>query len=197
MEQKQARVAEVAAKLAAAQAVIVAEYRGLDVGRVTQLRDKARKSGLYLRVLKNTLARRAVKGTPFEKLTDQLVGPLMYGIAQDPVAGAKVLSEFAKENEAFVIKAGALPNRMMSAKDVKALALLPSREELLAARQQRQRLDVLGGHHSVWQCSGLDDEGLVFLRELGQHLRARDRILGDAVHQRPDQLVGQLLERRA
>ena len=132
LEQKQAMVAEVSAQLKGAQSVIVAEYRGLDVGRVTQLRAKARKSGLYLRVLKNTLARRAVQGTPFEKLTDQMVGPLIYSISQDPVAGAKVLSEFAKENEAFVIKAGALPNSMMSAKDVKALALLPSRDELLA-----------------------------------------------------------------
>jgi large subunit ribosomal protein L10 len=125
-------VSEVSAKLAGAQAVIVAEYRGLDVGRVTQLRARARKSGLYLRVLKNTLARRAVQGTPFEKLSDQLVGPLMYGIAQDPVAGAKVLSEFAKDNEQLVIRGGALPNSLMSAKDVKALALLPSRDELLA-----------------------------------------------------------------
>src|SRR5882762_1324833 len=100
-------VAEVAARLADAQAVIVAEYRGLDVGRVTQLRAKARKSGLYLRVLKNTLARRAVKGTPFESLSDQMVGPLMYGITADPVAGAKVLSEFARENERFVIRGGA------------------------------------------------------------------------------------------
>ena len=132
LEQKQAMVAEVAAKLAAAQAVIVAEYRGLDVGRVTQLRAKARKSGLYLRVLKNTLARRAVKGTPFEQLSDQMVGPLMYGIAADPVAGAKVIAEFAKENELFVIRGGAMANTKMSDKDVKALALLPSREELLA-----------------------------------------------------------------
>jgi large subunit ribosomal protein L10 len=132
LEQKQAMVSEVSAKLAGAQAVIVAEYRGLDVERVTQLRSKARKSGLHLQVLKNTLARRAVKGTPFEKLTDQMVGPLMYGFAQDPVAGAKVMSEFAKENELFVIKAGAMQGSVMSAKDVKALALLPSREELLA-----------------------------------------------------------------
>jgi large subunit ribosomal protein L10 len=132
LEQKQAVVAEVAAKLAGAQAVIVAEYRGLDVGRVTQLRAKARKSGLYLRVLKNTLARRAVKGTPFESLSDQMVGPLMYGIAADPVAGAKVLSEFARENELFVIRGGAMPGSRMSDKDVKALALLPSREQLLA-----------------------------------------------------------------
>jgi large subunit ribosomal protein L10 len=132
LEQKQAMVSEVSAKLAKAKAVILAEYRGLDVARVTQLRSKAHKSGLYLRVLKNTLARRAIQGTPFEKLSDQMVGPLIYGIAEDPVAGAKVLSEFARDHEQFVIKAGAMPNTVMSAKDVKALALLPSREELLA-----------------------------------------------------------------
>ena len=132
LEQKQAVVAEVAAQLANAQAVIVAEYRGLDVARVTQLRAKARKSGVYLRVLKNTLARRAVKGTPFESLSDQMVGPLMYGISPDPVAGAKVIADFARENELFVIKGGAMPNTRMSDKDVKALALLPSRDELLA-----------------------------------------------------------------
>ena len=132
LEQKQAVVSEVSAQLAKAQAVIVAEYRGLDVARVTQLRSKARKSGLYLRVLKNTLARRAVKGTPFESLSEQMVGPLMYGIAADPVAGAKVIAEFAKDNELFVIKGGAMPNAKMSDKDVKALALLPSREELIA-----------------------------------------------------------------
>ena len=110
LEQKQAVVSEIAAQLGKAQAVIVAEYRGLDVGAVTDLRSKARKSGLYLRVLKNTLARRAVKGTPFEKLSDQMAGPLMYGIAQDPVAGAKVLAAFAKDNELFVIKGGAMAN---------------------------------------------------------------------------------------
>ena len=132
LEQKQAVVTEVAAKLASAQAIIVAENRGLAVGAVTELRAKARKSGVYLRVLKNTLARRAVKGTPFEKLAEQMSGPLMYGIAQDPVAGAKALQEFAKDNELFVIKGGAMVNVLMSAKDVKALATMPSREELLA-----------------------------------------------------------------
>ena len=132
LEQKQATVSEVATTLQGAQSLIVAEYRGLNVERITQLRSKARKSGVWLRVLKNTLARRAVKGTPFEKLSDQMVGPLMYGISQDPVAGAKVLSEFAKENELFVIKAGAMPNAVMSAQDIKALSQLPSREELLS-----------------------------------------------------------------
>jgi large subunit ribosomal protein L10 len=125
-------VSEVATKLQGAQSLIVAEYRGLNVERITQLRAKARTSGVWLRVLKNTLARRAVQGTPFEKLSEQMVGPLMYGISQDPVAGAKVLSEFAKENESFVIKAGAMPNAVMSAQDIKALAQLPSREQLIA-----------------------------------------------------------------
>jgi len=132
LEQKQATVSEVSARLGTAQAVIVAEYRGLDVARVTQLRAKARRSGLYLKVLKNTLARRAVKGTPFEKLAEQMSGPLMYGIADDPVAGAKVLSEFAKENELFVIRGGAMQNAVMTPKEVSALAALPSRQELLA-----------------------------------------------------------------
>ena len=132
LEQKQAVVSEVTAQLAKAQAVIVAEYRGLDVTSVTELRSKARQSGVYLRVLKNTLARRAVSGTPFEKLSDQLVGPLMYGISQDPVAGAKALAEFAKSNDKFVIKGGAMPNSLMSAQDVKALATMPSRDELIA-----------------------------------------------------------------
>ena len=132
LEQKQAVVSEIVAQLGKAQSVIVAEYRGLDVGAVTELRTKARKSGLYLRVLKNSLARRAVKGTPFEKLSEQMTGPLIYGISQDPVAGAKVLSAFAKDNEKLVIRGGAMPNVLMSLKDVKALAALPSREELLA-----------------------------------------------------------------
>ena len=132
LEQKQAVVSEIASQLAKAQAVIVAENRGLSVESVTSLRARARKSGLYLRVLKNTLARRAVKGTPFEQLAGQLSGPLVYGIAQDPVSGAKVLADFAKENELFVIKGGAMPNAMMSPTDIKALATMPSREELLA-----------------------------------------------------------------
>ncbi len=132
VEQKQAIVTEIAAKLVGAQAVMVAENRGLDVGAVTDLRNKARQSGLYLRVLKNTLARRALKGTPFEPLSGELSGPLMYGIAQDPVAGAKVLADFAKAHEKFVVRGGALPNAMMSPADVKALATMPSREELIA-----------------------------------------------------------------
>src|SRR4030081_93320 len=125
-------VSEVVAKLAGAQAVIVAEYRGLNVEKVTQLRSRARASGVYLRVVKNTLARRAVQGTPFEKLSDQMVGPLAYGISDDPVSVAKVLHAYAKGNEKLVIKGGMMPNYLMTAKEVGALATMPSRNELLA-----------------------------------------------------------------
>ena len=132
LDEKKAVVAEVSAEVAKAQAIVVAEYRGLEVGNMTELRAKARKSGVYLRVLKNTLARRAVAGTPFEKLAEQMVGPLVYGISADPVATAKVLNEFAKANEKLVIKAGAMPNAVITAKEVKALATMPSREQLIA-----------------------------------------------------------------
>lgn len=132
LTEKQAVVAEVFAQVAGAQAIVLAEYRGLEVGNLTNLRREARKSGVYLRVLKNTLARRAVKDTPFEGLTDQMVGPLMYGISSDPVNAAKVLSDFAKGNEKFVIKAGAMPNAVISAQEVAALAAMPSRDQLIA-----------------------------------------------------------------
>lgn len=131
LEQKQALVAELGAHLANAQAVVLAEYSGLTVADMTSLRAAARKSGVYLRVLKNTLARRAVANTPFAGLAEHMSGPLAYGISPDPVAVAKVLHEFAKANEKFVIKAGAMRNHVMSAKDVASLAQLPSREELL------------------------------------------------------------------
>jgi large subunit ribosomal protein L10 len=132
LEEKKAVVAEVSEKIATAQSIILAEYRGLEVGEMTQLRAQARKSGIYLRVLKNTLVRRAVDGTPFSALSTQMVGPLVFGISADPVAAAKVLNDFAKTNDKFVIKAGALPNQVMDANGIKALASLPSREELLA-----------------------------------------------------------------
>ena len=131
LEQKQAVVAEVSAQLAKAQAVVVAEYRSVPVKEMTELRKKARGSGIYLRVLKNTLARRAVADTPFKGLSEKMVGPLAYGISSDPVAVAKVLQEFAKEHEKFVIKAGAMPNVVMSAREVAELARMPSRHELL------------------------------------------------------------------
>lgn len=132
LEQKQAVVAEVSEQLAKAQTVILAEYRSIPVKDMTELRKKARNSGVYLRVLKNTLARRAVAETPFKGLSEKMVGPLAYGISSDPVAAAKVLQEFAKDNEKFVIKAGAMPNLVMSPREVADLAKMPSRKELLA-----------------------------------------------------------------
>jgi len=132
LEEKKAVVAELGAELANAQTVVVAEYRGIGVVGMTTLRAKARANGVYLRVLKNTLARRAVAGTPFAGLTEHLVGPLAYGISKDPVAAAKVFSDFAKSNDKIVVKAGAMANFVMSAKDVSNLANMPSRDELLA-----------------------------------------------------------------
>ena len=123
---------EISAQVAKAQSIVLAEYRGLEVGHITVLRRKARESGVYLRVLKNTLARRAVVGTPFEGLADKMVGPLVYGISTDPVAPAKVLNDFAKGNDKLVLKAGAMPNSVLDVNGVKALATMPSRDELLS-----------------------------------------------------------------
>ncbi|HTJ54459.1 MAG TPA: 50S ribosomal protein L10 [Nitrosospira sp.] len=132
LDEKKAVVAEVSTQVAKAQAIIIAEYRGLGVGNMTKLRAKARESGIYFRVLKNSLARRAINGTPFSGLSDHMIGPLAYGIGSDPVAAAKVLHEFSKGNDKFVIKAGAMPNLLMSSKEIGSLAALPSRDELLS-----------------------------------------------------------------
>jgi large subunit ribosomal protein L10 len=132
LEEKKAVVAEVTGQVTEAQAIILAEYRGMAVSDMTVLRAKARAAGVYFRVLKNTLVRRAIADTPFAGLADQMVGPLVYGISADPVAVAKVIHEFAKGNDKLVIKGGAMPNSVMSAKDVSSLATMPSREELIA-----------------------------------------------------------------
>ncbi|PKO82780.1 MAG: 50S ribosomal protein L10 [Betaproteobacteria bacterium HGW-Betaproteobacteria-11] len=132
LDDKKAVVAEVSAVIANAQSIIVAEYRGLEVVDLTVLRANARQSGVYLRVLKNTLVRRAISGTQFEVLSEKLVGPLIYGISTDPVTAAKLLNDFAKGKEKLVIKAGAMPHYVMDAAGVKALASMPSREELLS-----------------------------------------------------------------
>ncbi len=132
LDEKKAIVAEVNAHVAKAQAIIMAEYRGMEVSQMTRLRAKAREAGIYFRVVKNSLVRRAVKDTPYAALADHMVGPLAYGISSDPVAAAKVLHEFSKDNEKLVIKVGAMGEKIMFLEDVKALATLPSREELLS-----------------------------------------------------------------
>ena len=132
LDEKKAVVAEVSKQIENAQSMILAEYRGVDVGDMTSLRAKARNSGVYLKVLKNKLVKRAVENTPFSSVSEDMVGPLVFGISDDPVAAAKVLNDFAKENNLFVIKSGAMPNERLDANAIKALASLPSREELLA-----------------------------------------------------------------
>ena len=130
--EKQAVVTEVAAQAARSQTLALAEYRGLTVAQLDQLRRQAREKGVYLHVLKNTLARRAVAGTPFECAAETMAGPLIYGFSEDAVAAAKVLADFAKGNDKLVIKAGAFDGKALDANGVKALAAIPSKEVLLS-----------------------------------------------------------------
>ncbi len=132
IEAKKATVAEISEAIANAQTLVVAEYRGISVGSMTELRANARKEGVYLRVLKNTMARRAVEGTTFADLAGEMTGPLVYAASEDPVAAAKVLHQFAKKDEKLVIKAGSYSGEVMNAAQVAALASIPSRDELLA-----------------------------------------------------------------
>lgn len=132
LNDKKAVVAEISAKVASAQTIVVAEYRGIQVGHLTQLRAKARDQGVYLRVLKNTLARRAVEGTAFADLASEMTGPLIYSISDDAVAAAKVISDFSKTNDKLVVKAGSYAGKPLDKAGVIALANIPSREVLLA-----------------------------------------------------------------
>ncbi|MBN9424531.1 MAG: 50S ribosomal protein L10 [Candidatus Accumulibacter sp. 66-26] len=132
LDDKKAVVAEVSAQVANAQTIVVAEYSGIEVGDLTRLRAQARKSGVYLRVLKNTLVRRAVADSAFAGLAAQMTGPLIYSISADPVSAAKVLNDFAKTNDKLVLKAGVYAGNVLDKAGVQALASIPSREELLA-----------------------------------------------------------------
>ena len=132
LNDKKAVVAEISAKVAEAQTIVLAEYRGIQVAHLTQLRAKARAQGVYLRVLKNTLARRAVEGTVFAGLASEMTGPLIYSISEDAVAAAKVVSDFARGNDKLVIKAGSYAGKSLDKAGVAALANIPSREVLLA-----------------------------------------------------------------
>jgi large subunit ribosomal protein L10 len=130
--EKVAVVTDVAAQAARAQTLALAEYRGLTVAHLDSLRRQAREKGVYLHVLKNTLARRAVAGTPFEVAQEAMVGPLIYGFSEDAVAAAKVIADFAKTNDKLVIKGGVYAGKALNADGVKALASIPSREVLIA-----------------------------------------------------------------
>lgn len=130
--EKQTVVTDVAAQAARSQTLALAEYRGLTVAHLDVLRKTAREKGVYLHVLKNTLARRAVAGTPFEVASESMVGPLIYGFSEDAVAAAKVLSDFAKGNDKLIVKGGAYAGKALNAEGVKSLANIPSKEVLLS-----------------------------------------------------------------
>lgn len=132
LSQKQAVVAEVSESISGAQAVILAEYRGLTVSELTSIRSQARETGVFVKVVKNTLARRIVQGSPFECLSGHFTGPLIMAASEDPVAAAKLLARFAKDLEEFRITVGGMNGKVMDESEVQALAKLPGREELLA-----------------------------------------------------------------
>ncbi len=130
--EKEAVISEVTTLAAQAQTLVIAEYRGITVADMTKLRNQARSNGVSLSVLKNTLARRAVTGSSFEVVADQMTGPLIYGFSVDAIAAAKVVAEFAKTNDKLVIRAGVYGGKAMDANGVKQLASIPSKEVLLA-----------------------------------------------------------------
>jgi large subunit ribosomal protein L10 len=130
--EKEAVISEVTNLAAQAQTLVIAEYRGITVADMTKLRNQARSNGVSLSVLKNTLARRAVTGSSFEVVADQMTGPLIYGFSVDAIAAAKVVAEFAKTNDKLVIRAGVYGGKALDANGVKQLASIPSKEVLLA-----------------------------------------------------------------
>ena len=133
LEQKQSVVAEVSEVAAKAEAAIAAEYIGLTVAQMTELRNKAREQGVYVRVVKNSLARRAVEGTNFECLQDSLVGPLLLVFStEDPGAGARIVRDFTKDNEALKTTAIAFAGELRPPEDLKALASMPTMDEARA-----------------------------------------------------------------
>lgn len=133
-EDKQALAAEVRAVAAKAYSAIAAEYRGLTVEQITRLRMKARQDGVWLKVVKNTLAKKAVAGTEFECLQEILKGPLILAFSkEDPGAAARLVKDFVKDNEHLVVKALALSGKLLPAADLDRLAKMPTREQALAA----------------------------------------------------------------
>jgi len=133
LDQKKNIVAEVSVVAAEALSVVAAEYRGLSVEQMTELRANARNEGVYLRVVKNSLARKAVEGTEFECLKEALIGPLILAFSrEDPGSAARVIDKFSKENEQLVVKLIALGGKLLDAKDIKAVANLPTRDQAIS-----------------------------------------------------------------
>jgi large subunit ribosomal protein L10 len=133
LEDKKALVAEVADVAAQAQSVVAAQYRGLTVSQMTELRAKARRQGVYLRVVKNTLARKALAGTSFESVGPKLKGPLVLAFSKDdPGAAARVVKDFAKSNEKLVATLVSLGGQVLPAGELEKVASLPTREQALS-----------------------------------------------------------------
>ncbi|HEY9050308.1 MAG TPA: 50S ribosomal protein L10 [Gammaproteobacteria bacterium] len=133
LEDKKSIVAEVNAVASQAHSAIAAEYHGLTVGEMTELRSKARDTGVYLRVVKNTLARRAIEGTEFECMKDGLVGPLVLAFSQeDPGSAARLIKDFAKEHNKLVTKLVSIGGQMLSVGELERLASMPTRDQALS-----------------------------------------------------------------
>ena len=133
LEQKKAVVEEVSGIAASAHSAIAAEYIGLDVESMTQLRAKARESSVYMRVVKNTLARRALQGTDFECMNEGLTGPLILAFSQeDPGAAARVISDFAKGNDKLVVKLVSIGGKLLAAGEIRRLADMPTKDQAIA-----------------------------------------------------------------
>ena len=133
LEQKKAVVAEVAEVASGALSAIAAEYRGLTVGEMTKLRAKARESGVYLRVVRNSLARRAIEGTDFECMQEGLTGPLVMAFSQeDPGSAARVIEDFAKEHKHLVVKLVSIGGKLLQPSDIKTLAKMPTYDQSIS-----------------------------------------------------------------
>lgn len=133
IQEKQEAVAVIAAKLVESSSTVVADYRGLNVAQVTELRKQLREAGIEFQVLKNSLVRRATEGTDFAGLNEILTGPTAIAFGkEDAVAPAKILNDFAKKNEALKLKGGIVEGKVVDMEQIKALAELPSRDGLLS-----------------------------------------------------------------
>ena len=133
LEEKKAIVSEVAQVAADAHSAIAAEYRGLSVDELTELRSKARQQGVYLKVVKNTLAKRALEGTPYECMRDSLVGPLMLAFSQeDPGSAARLVKDFSKENDLLAVKMISIGGELLETSELTRLAKLPTKEQAIS-----------------------------------------------------------------
>ncbi len=132
IQQKKAVVSAATEALATAQAGVLAEYRGLTVAQLTALRGAARRQGVWVKVVKNNLAKRVVADSSFACLSEHFVGPVIFSVAEDPLAVAKVMAQFAKEHDNFHLTVGVMHGALLDVRTIERLAKLPGRDELIA-----------------------------------------------------------------